>query len=477
MTPNRLLLLACLIFMGSAALDAQEPAPKSDLERRVEQLEEQIRADKAVSVPAKLGPATIEPATEEATAQQPPESLQNPAAKRIAESAGWKNGFFIQSDDKAYYLRITGQIQADYRAYGNDADTKDIDTFLARRARLGIEATVFEHFEFRLLPDYGQGQDRLQDAYMNVHYVDCFQFTAGKFKEPCSYEELIQDRFVPTVERSIIDQVTPQRDVGAMFHGQKLFDDRLDWAIGIFNGEINGDVDKNRSFDGAARVAVRPFNCETYPEWTRGLQLGVSGTWGFENSGVLPTTLRTPAQVPWFQFNPTVIAWGARTRITPEAAYFYRGFGCAAQYLRIDEGMAAKVGADRVDVPFEGAYFMATYLITGEDRTTYSQFITPLRPYKPLHPLHCPGAWELVARVSRLRIDDVVFQPGANNLANPANYASSAWETTVGFNWYLNPYVRVQFNWERSHFNQPVNLGAGFLASQDAFLTRMQVIF
>src|SRR5205085_12366547 len=65
-----------------------------------------------------------------------------------------------------------------------------------------------------LLPDFGLGQARVQDAYLNVHYWDAFQVEAGKFKQPFSYEQLIQDRFVPTLERSLIDQLVPQRDVG-----------------------------------------------------------------------------------------------------------------------------------------------------------------------------------------------------------------------------------------------------------------------
>src|SRR5207248_8959874 len=105
----------------------------------------------------------------------------------------------------------------------------DIDTFLVRRARLGIESTVLEHFEFRMLPDFGQGQTRIQDAYLNVHYVDAFQVEAGKFKQPFSYEQLIQDRFVPTLERSLIDQLVPARDEGLMIHGRKLLGDRLDY--------------------------------------------------------------------------------------------------------------------------------------------------------------------------------------------------------------------------------------------------------
>src|SRR5262249_15217686 len=162
---------------------------------------------------------------------------------------------------------------ADYRGYLRSGDQTDIDTFLVRRARLGVEANLLQAYEFRLLPDFGQASPKIQDAYLNIHYWDEFQLEVGKFKQPLSYEQLIQDRFVPTVERSLIDQLVPARDEGVMVHGQKLFGDRLDYALAISNGEINGDMDVNLPKDFNARVAVRPFNDERLPPALRLLQL------------------------------------------------------------------------------------------------------------------------------------------------------------------------------------------------------------
>ena len=120
-------------------------------------------------------------------------------------------GFYIQSPDKVFSLRITGQVQADYREFLNTKDRTDIDTFLLRRARFGLEATLGKYWEFRFLPDFGNGTTIVQDAYLNVHYWDCFEFEVGRFKQPISYEQLIQDRYVPTLERSLMDQLVPAR--------------------------------------------------------------------------------------------------------------------------------------------------------------------------------------------------------------------------------------------------------------------------
>jgi hypothetical protein len=75
---------------------------------------------------------------------------------------------------------------------------------------------------------------------------------------------------------------------------------------------------------------------------------------------------------------------------------------------------------------------MVTYLLTGEERTTYSQPITPLRPFDPFHPFTNPGAWELVVRASHLDLGSQVFAPGPLRLADPNKYSNNASEITVG---------------------------------------------
>src|SRR5262249_19362400 len=296
-----------------------------------------------------------------------------------------KRGFFLRSADDRFNLRLTGQIQADYRAFLDGRDYTDIDSFFVRRARLGIEADMFQYYEFRLLPDFSNAQSststtastRIQDAYINVHYWDWFQIEAGKFKQPVSYEQLIQDRFVPTLERSIIDQLVPARDEGIMLHGVKLFDNKLDYAVAVSNGKINGDFDTNKLKDVNGRVVIRPLNSEELSPALRGLQLGISGGTGVEEENVVPSTLRTPATVPWLVFNPTVRANGRRDRWSPEVVYFYRGLGFAAQYYRQEQHLSpafsgAPGSGTIFEVPFEGYYFLTTLLLTGEERTTYS---------------------------------------------------------------------------------------------------------
>jgi phosphate-selective porin OprO/OprP len=403
--------------------------------------------------------------------------------------AGWSNGFYLQSPDQRFIFRITGQIQVDEHSYLNPQDAVDIDTFLLRRARFGLEATLYNYYEFRFLPDFGLGPAGvqipvIQDAYLNVHYWDAFQVEAGKFKQPFSYEQLIQDRYVPTMERSLFDQLVPQRDVGILLHGEKLLDHHLDYAFSVSNGEINGNTDLNNNKDVNGRIALHPFGGEEQPPALRYLELGVSGSFGDQNQPVQPNTLFTPLGVRWFVFNPTVQAYGARSRWSPDASYFLGPLGMAAQYFHMDQEMIASTtgvaARKRVPVIANGFYVLTTLLLTGERRTGYSQAIDPVRAFDPRCPLSHPGAWELVARVSRLQLDNDVFLAAPFQLANPLTNSNGATEMTLGFNWYLNRLVRLQFNWEHSWFDRPVQLGptrANRLNEQDAIGTRFQVIF
>jgi phosphate-selective porin OprO/OprP len=408
--------------------------------------------------------------------------------------AGWKDGFFMKSADGSFVLRITGQLQTDFRGYLNPVDKTDIDTFLLRKARLGIEATMLDYYEFRLLPDFaGTSLNTIiTDAYMNVHYWDGLQLEVGKFKQPVSYEQLIQDRYTPLMERSMIDQLVPARDVGVMIHGHQMCDDRLEYGVSISNGEINGGTGNTDTNDGKelnARVAVRPFNDDNW-DILRHLQFGVSGSVGIENESMSPTKLTTPATVPWLAFTNTVglapgatpvadYAEGERTRVSPELVYFYHSFGFASQYYSEQQKIATSATATAVRVPFTGYYVMATYLLTGEERHEYTQQIDPIRPFGIATPFASPGAWEAVFRVSRLDLGSEIF---TDKLANPALYSSGALETTFGFNWYWNKWVRAQFNWEHATFDDPVALG-GTTAKpvttnhEDTLYCRFQFIF
>jgi phosphate-selective porin OprO/OprP len=511
------LTVALIVFAAAARAQEPEAPPPSndDLARRIQDLESMVQQLQAAP-PAGAAPldGQQQPFRPGAGGSQDTDTSGgggrpiNLERERVGEDpgyspsrglprgqvAGWADGFYLQSPDQRFVFRITGQIQADYYTYADDRDTVNIDTFLLRRARFGLEADLFEYYEFRFLPDFGQGrflppvgtaQPAIQDGYMNVHYWDAFQVEVGKFKQPFSYEQLIQDRYVPTLERSLIDQLVPERDFGAMVHGEKLLGNHLDYAFAISNGEINSTTtDLNNNKDVNGRITLHPFGGQFQPPALRFLELAVSGGTGNQNQPVQPNALLTPLGVRWFVFNTNVQAYGTRSRWGPEASYFLGPLGIAAQYFHMDQEMIAGTtgvaARRRIPVTVNGDYVLVTLLLTGERRTGYSQAISPLRPFDARHPFACPGALEFVGRVSRDHLGNNVFLRAPLQLANPATNSNGATEMTLGFNWYLNRQVRLQLNWEHSWFDRGVQLGIGPLGNlhhQDTLGTRFQLIF
>ncbi len=495
-------------------------ASVAELQQRLQDLEAEVRQLKTGRGPNPASAETVslpsvDPVAAAATSANPgadhyiPVTPNDPVGAEAPPYStpftGWNNGFFLQSPDRTCQLRITGQLQGDYRGFLDPVDSSSTansnvagspttgspDSFLIRRARLGIEATMYNYYEFRLLPDFAGSSvyKSITDAYMNVHYWEGFQFTIGKFKQPFSYEDLIQDRYVPTMERSMMDQLCPQRDEGAMIHGEKLFCGRFDYALAISNGDPNDStIDNNNDKDFNARVVVRPFYDANGCGLLHGLQLGLAGSLGVENEALsstssTPPTITTPATVTWFAYNTGVTANGVRHRISPELVYFYHGLGFAAQYYHQDQKME-RAANPIVDVPIDGYYVMATYLLTGEQRHEYSEQIAPLRPFDPHEPIASPGAWELVFRADRMEVGQQAFAGAAAvqlaSSTSATNQSSNeAFETTTGLNWYLCKWARAQLNWEHANFANPIKIGnmKTALSEEDALYTRFQVIF
>ena len=194
-----------------------------------------------------------------------------------------------------------------------------------------------------------------------------------------------------------------------------------------------------------------------------------------------PSIITTPATVTWFAYNSGVLANGFRDRVSPELVYFYHSFGFASQYFQQHQVLQLSAAKPLVDVPIEGYYVMATYFLTGEQRTDYSEQIDPIRPFDRCMPFNSPGAWELVFRVERLEVGEDAFAAGlaTSDRGQPNRSSPECTEETTGFNWYLNKWVRAQFNWEHANFESPVKIGNAPkpFSVEDALYCRLQVIF
>lgn len=383
-----------------------------------------------------------------------------------------KEGFNVSSKDQAFALKFRGQIQTDARNFFNDERTNQTNTFLLRRVRPTLEGTVFKHFDFRLMPDFGGGSTVLQDAWVNFKYWKAAQVRIGKFKSPIGIERLQADAAGQFIETALSTNLIPNRDIGISLNGE-LFEGALLYDAGVFNGVTDGgsaDTDVHDDKEFAGRIFALPFK-NTDIDALNGLGVGVGGSFGASHGSTLPT-YRSGGQNSIFSYTPavgTVTAEGDRLRIAPQAYYYYGPFGFLSEYVLTSQEVSRSSSTVKGKVENNGWQIASTYVLTGEN-AAYTG-VVPRYDFDPGKGQW--GAWELAARLSRLRLDPDVF----SNFSNPAASVKGATAWDFGVNWYLNRNLKFMTHFEQTLFEGGSIGTQSDRATENALLSRLQVYF
>jgi phosphate-selective porin OprO/OprP len=369
-----------------------------------------------------------------------------------------KDGAGIKSADGKFQFRLRPLLQADGRFYISEGT----NTFLLRRVRPVIEGTVFEFFDWRILPELA-GTPNVQEAYGNVRFLKEMQFRIGKFKSPVGLERLAADSDLRFVERGLPTQFAPDRDVGVQVHGE-LFDGTLSYAIGYLNGvgdAVNGDVDNNDKKDWVGRIVVKPFQPTSIGP-LRGLGLGMAATRG-THIGALPA-YRTAGQATFFQYSDGVAAAGTQRRLAPQAFYYFGPVGAFGEYTVSSQVVAGPAVSELV--AHRGWQVVGSFFVTGEE-ATYGT-VTPKNQLDPARGTF--GALEIVARYGEARMDQAAFD---HQFADPAKSAKAAREWGVGLNWHLARNFKLMADYDRTNFEGGAKNG-GDRPHEIVVLTRFQ---
>jgi hypothetical protein len=348
-------------------------------------------------------------------------------------------------------------------------------TFRMGRRRLSMEGTLFEHLDFEVEYDFQEG-GFWTDVYVDFRYFRNAQLQAGKFKMPFSLEQTTGAFSLDFVLRTIIARdLAMGRDIGAMLHGRVLDDSAaLSYEAGVF--EHDGERSRFGENPGAGptfagRVRVQPLRSMSRDAPLRSLEVGLATALGEVPEGPEPNSLRarTIAGAPIVY---EVYVNGRRTRLAVETSWAHGPFSASGEFLQIwDERLGQGLAGD--DLPrlsIGGWYVSGTWVLTGERKAGNVQ---------PSRPLLAGGigALELAARYERLRFgaDHPTEPPEANpRAANLVEVGSGA--TTLGLNWYLNRWSKIQFNAVRETFDDiersPVTGRAGYWSG----LCRLQFV-
>ncbi|HWT82705.1 MAG TPA: porin, partial [Candidatus Methylomirabilis sp.] len=296
------------------------------------------------------------------------------------------DGFSFASAKGDFAVQLKGVIQMDSRTFFNEPGIVGNDSLLLRRARPILQGTVYRDFDFLFVPDFAPTSGpQIFDAYVNYRYSPALQFQAGKYKLPIGLEQLAADKDILFNERSLATDLVPNRDVGFEVHGD-LFEGRVSYAAGIFNGTSDGASSGNADFaDDRAyvgRLFFQPFR-KSSSAVLQGVGFGVAGsyeTMSTTNTAGLPSTTGgslpgyfTDGQQQFFAYKPAsnavVVAEDNHWRLSPQGYYYYGPFGLLGEYVISDQ----KVKRTGVG-PIGASYLQntawevsASWVLTGED--------------------------------------------------------------------------------------------------------------
>ncbi len=428
-----------------AALAATAHGQETNIDQRLEQLEQEIRILKRQRE-----------LDQEQVQQKAEQAAQKAKETPILKAGG--DGFTLQSADGNFVLRLRGYAQADGRFYLHDTAKNGVDTFVMRRVRPILEGTLYRDFDFRIMPDFGNGAASttiLQDAYVEWKYLPWLKVRAGKYKPPVGLEQLQQDTWLSFAERGLPSDLVPQRDVGLQLSGD-LFGGVVSYAGGVFNGVVdNGiaDLDNADPKDAAARIFIQPFK-KTDIKPLKGLGFGVGGTVGnqqFTSSSTNLPTYKTTGQNTFYSYRSGVAPDGTETRVTPQGYYYWGPLGLFGEYVRTDQEL--RLGTLFDHVRNDAWQAQASFVLTGEN-ASYNG-VTPRHPFDLKNGGW--GAFEIVGRYGDLHVDPSAFSTaptaGHQRFADPTKSAQEAREWGVGLNWYLNRNVKLVLNYEETYFD------------------------
>ncbi len=397
--------------------------------------------------------------------------LSLPAAPVVAQTApppitaGWQDGFVLQTGNSDYRLQIGLNAQMDGR-FSLDDPTPIVNTFTIRKARPTFTGRVGKYFDFKLMPDFGSGTATLLDAYFDIRFSQKFRLRTGKDKTPVGYELLMGDPFLWFPERALASSLVPNRDIGVQAQGD-LAAGKVTYSAGVFNGipdafNSTADVDTNNGKDLAARIVVQPFRSATAPTALSGLGAHLGGSTG-KQVGALPS-FRTSVGQTYFSYGTGVNADGRRRRVSPTVFYFYQSFGAFAEYMRSSQTVSrAGVSTDVANHAWETTVSM---FVTGEAAT--DRIVRPKNSFDP-----STGHWgalQLLARYSALTIDQDAF---TRSLA-AATASADARQFTIAANWYPTSFIKYYMTFERTTFGKTAALAR---PAENVILFRTQISF
>ena len=460
------------------------------------------------------------------------------ATKAKTPAAKQKDGLVLESPDGNFSFTPTGRVHADYRIFdhnegetnaplaasvagnslgfaaaGNAGGNIGADTFDIRRSRIGFKTKYKEFYEAELNADISVGANtsvtstNWDVAYFNVAWWKQAQFRFGLFKMPMNLEEVTSSNNIDFMERSYVNALSPQKEIGAMIHGVPT--PGLTYALAFSNGSGGKQAETDIREDGKdviGRVTANFAELMSVPNKEAIYHVGLSYSQGDQPQGPVGVNGRTESRGVTFFRAPT-LANGApkgfqsidRTRIGIEGAVAINQFKVQAEWLQQNNDF--KTNTRSYDLDSTAWYAEALWAITGEKyadgyKNGVMGSIKPLKDFDPA--TFSGGAWEIGLRYNEFDASDydtlgIAIQTGgantdlslgANNSATKAAGFAKAKSYTAGVKFLPNSNMRFMLNYVKTDFSDVIGGATGGIVlnnkrvdDEQAVLMRAQWMF
>ncbi|PZU10000.1 MAG: porin [Sphingobium sp.] len=439
-----------------AALVKAQAAEIASLKARLDKLEAQGVAQQSAA-PAPDAAPDLQPAPQLAQKQAAPTLVIAPFAPQIvppgpadldvaqaravaANPAGvtteWGAGLPVfRSADGVFTYKPRGRILVDVSStFGSRFDDRNTTTTGMRALRLGLEGGVGPHFFYQFESDFSENEVDIVTAFLGWRNrlsskVD-YDVRAGHLFNDRAFEGSTGSDSTPFLERSTVSTaIIPQRGFYGIGIMARLFGPNWHASASVTGDRIDGQQATNDSRTVSARAHWNPIKTDR--------ALLHLGAWGFDEALSDAATTLTRSTVIGGRFNGTVrVATGELLGGRSTTGYGIELGGYTGSLWIMGEAgrRIARLTGDRPNFTSKAWSLSTGFFLTGE-----------LPPYNPrlgsfgqpnvLRPTFDggPGAIELTARYENLDYTDLVL-------------GGDGWAATLGVNWYLNSFTRLQLN-------------------------------
>jgi phosphate-selective porin OprO and OprP len=415
------------------------------------------------------------------------------AAKPDAVKVSLKDGLKFESNDGNFTTEIHGRVQVDSQENVNQQLDKSfltpggtpaaLDNSVGlRRARLGMEGTIYKNADYKLEYDFTRGTTiagGITDAWARYNFSKPFSVKIGSFKEPLTLEDTTSDIQTPFIERSMaVNAFVDNLNIFKMGIGSTYSADRWLVATGL-QTQGPGSFNSNTAFSqNAQNTQAATGNTQWElngrvagtPWMTSPTQLLHVGGWGSYTSvnnnlngngapnATIPGGVSFGSALGSNMDRTQVLSTGNLSQSATELATAYNRFGAEtavvlgpfsaqAEFLQTNVS-----GNGYSNNALTGYYGYMTYFLTGESRNyvTRTGAFDRVKPKTNFDMNGGTGAWELL-----VGFDELNLRSGDKINGGAAELGK------LGVNWYFNPRIRLMTNYVHAFNINTTTAGLG----------------